>query len=340
MKGKDIEYIQEKLKSLGFNCGDINGYYTQSMKEAVEEFQRVFVISVNGEINSTLWDKIINAATNNSDILVFSTFRTKGWKQPTYLTDGTESSNSLNKTRVADDMTFNDFSKEDIQKLDPHFVEADFKLSVDEHFDSFEKLVKTCSMMPLQTVALDVVNQMRNGNNNNFTNDTLTQKAKAHPTTRTYVDNVLKNIKLELSRNNGDISKLRYKWAKNLNGNVTNLTKLIGNLERPQFSSNSDLLEGLKILINDTWANNIIIKNYNLTGNKYTCEVIITIYDHFGLDYRDVSDQSKYRYNGGDYAKVQGFRSWFILQHYKGFNGKYKPFPTVIKMNYTIEGTI
>ncbi|HIF9518966.1 TPA: DUF3289 family protein, partial [Photobacterium damselae] len=52
------------------------------------------------------------------------------------------------------------------------------------------------------------------------------------------------------------------------------------------------------------------------------------IQDHFGLDAPDVN------HNAGDglfkqYEYLDGFRSWYLLQHYVGYN--YKPFITEIR---------
>ncbi|MFP1748228.1 DUF3289 family protein [Lonsdalea quercina] len=50
--------------------------------------------------------------------------------------------------------------------------------------------------------------------------------------------------------------------------------------------------------------------------------------------HRPRSDQWLYKI----YGMLLGFRSWFILQHMKQFG--YKPFITVMEMDYPIKGTL
>ncbi|HHQ4444640.1 TPA: DUF3289 family protein [Aeromonas veronii] len=38
------------------------------------------------------------------------------------------------------------------------------------------------------------------------------------------------------------------------------------------------------------------------------------------------------------YGLASGFRSWFVLQHYKRF--AYKPFLTVIELSYPLQGEL
>ena len=61
------------------------------------------------------------------------------------------------------------------------------------------------------------------------------------------------------------------------------------------------------------------------TGFKGTLHFII--YDHFGLDKPDIE-----KFSSGIV-----FRSWFMLQHWKKFNGKYRPFVTIMEFDIPFE---
>jgi len=37
------------------------------------------------------------------------------------------------------------------------------------------------------------------------------------------------------------------------------------------------------------------------------------------------------------YVNLAGFRAWFVLQHYKEFNGQYKPFVTMMEIDVPFE---
>ena len=54
--------------------------------------------------------------------------------------------------------------------------------------------------------------------------------------------------------------------------------------------------------------------------------------DNFGLDTMDISSDK--------FGILAGFRAWFVLQHYDEYNGKHKPFKTVVTIDYPISGTL
>ena len=63
------------------------------------------------------------------------------------------------------------------------------------------------------------------------------------------------------------------------------------------------------------------------------------MFDHFGLDEDDLKTNLKeqtVRKIGEQTIKISlaGFRAWFFLQHFVGFEGKYKSFIT--RMNFSI----
>jgi len=55
----------------------------------------------------------------------------------------------------------------------------------------------------------------------------------------------------------------------------------------------------------------------------------VTYYDHYGLDVRDVDSTSFFPWNP---ASRNGFRQWFILQHWNGLNASPQPKPFVTTM--------
>jgi len=62
----------------------------------------------------------------------------------------------------------------------------------------------------------------------------------------------------------------------------------------------------------------------------YTGTLHFTFKDNFGLDEKDLNK----------YGFIAGFRSWYILQHYDKFNSKYKPFKTIVSIDFPISGRI
>ena len=100
----------------------------------------------------------------------------------------------------------------------------------------------------------------------------------------------------------------------------------------PDFGSHDDFSSGLQIAINDVWAYDIKISNFRLYKDKFTYDLAVQFYDHFGLDTHDVK-----KFGAAD----DTFKIWYYLQHSKRFNGKYKPFITTwIYKKENIEGTL
>lgn len=98
------------------------------------------------------------------------------------------------------------------------------------------------------------------------------------------------------------------------------------------FHDKSDIVGGLTIAINDTWAHDIDLIDYQvLDAKKFKGRIKIKVYDHFGLDQPDL-DANAFK----PYGAIGGFRAWFILQHLRG----YLPFWTLIETEADIEGSL
>ena len=83
--------------------------------------------------------------------------------------------------------------------------------------------------------------------------------------------------------------------------------------------------------IHSLWGSYITITDYKFDGTCFSGNLHFTLYDHFGLDQPDVEKM---------YVYLAGFRSWFILQHHKKYEGKYKPFINVMEYDIPFGGSI
>lgn len=81
-----------------------------------------------------------------------------------------------------------------------------------------------------------------------------------------------------------------------------------------------------------SWTeNDVDIKSFKiLPDGSYSGTLRFTFKDNFGLNEEDV----------GKFGKIPGFASWFILQHYYKYSREYKPFKTVVEIDYPISGKI
>ena len=69
MYGEDIRAVQNKLNSLGFNCGTSDGYYGNDTKNAVINLQNTFGITADGIVGPTTWKYLFETNASVSNIL-------------------------------------------------------------------------------------------------------------------------------------------------------------------------------------------------------------------------------------------------------------------------------
>ena len=95
--------------------------------------------------------------------------------------------------------------------------------------------------------------------------------------------------------------------------------------------------------IYDYIVHEIEIVNYEFDGKNYKGTIRYKIYDHFGLDTKDVNAFKRIPVLEKKWAKygwIPGFASWFVLQRYENCEEKYKPYVTYITIEEDFEGSI
>ena len=65
MYGEDIKAVQNKLNSLGYNCGTADGYYGNATKSAVISFQSAKGLTADGEVGPTTWSALFNSSSSS-----------------------------------------------------------------------------------------------------------------------------------------------------------------------------------------------------------------------------------------------------------------------------------
>lgn len=91
--------------------------------------------------------------------------------------------------------------------------------------------------------------------------------------------------------------------------------------------------EGFTIDLNDIWATEVILTDYELNADNktYNGKYTVTLWDHFGLDLPDMEKLPNIIPSVGE-----AFVCWFILQHLRG----YKPFITKITFTKEFKGSL
>jgi hypothetical protein len=244
-------------------------------------------------------------------------------------------------------------------------------LSDNELFSRFEKLIKATSIGALERNNLAMLDKFRQVkttsplNNKGFidtySNSILTEEVFDHPNTVEFIRRINEQFQTIITRERGNINKV-------------DLSEKIDYDHRPRFSTpldphdplaivdngNYDILKGLMIAINDTWGFRVTATDYDLASdpNSYQAKMQVKIFDGFGLDIEDIDkfghlDKHKNKtllfpllfpratratIATRDLIKIagEGFRAWFILQHFKG----YRPFITEMEKTLTFQGSI
>ena len=100
----------------------------------------------------------------------------------------------------------------------------------------------------------------------------------------------------------------------------------------------NDYFSGLGICVDGLYGNRIEVTSYVFDGVNYKYTLHFTMYDIFGLDSSDITDN--YISFAPPFGILAGFRAWYILQHYDEYAGKYQLFISYMEFDKTFEGTI
>lgn len=209
---------------------------------------------------------------------------------------------------IAEDMRYGDITAEELIKSDKGY-EPLLKLSEDILFNFMYQLAATGSMIKGSVNSREVIDHFKRNSGEIFTSRYMNERLIGHETLKKFV------------YDDRGVLKLLCEKIKNNKGNINTIQLSINELQstRPKFNTKRDWLNGMTITVDDTSAYEIFIEDYELISeDTFNCKLHIKLYDNYGLDKKDVS---KF-----DWLHV-GFRSWYVLQHIKG----YRPFQTFME---------
>lgn len=228
---------------------------------------------------------------------------------------------------LPEDLKYNTKTQDQLTSMN-NITWIDFPSTVLERRTTWENLCIATSNS-LRNVILSMVNHFMNGTGSDYLNTDLTLAAINHETTQAYVNDVVNEIAKLLRIYNGDIYNLAYVASKRESHPLVTRMRNNGTTQ-PVFDTGDDLESGLFMCVHGLWGNEIVVKSYTCNGTSYNCVLTFTLYDHFGLDEPDIDK----------YGLLVGFRDWYILQHFKDYNGAYKPFVTKMSFDVSFSGTL
>jgi len=117
-RGSDVNLIQRRLKSSGFDPGIIDGVFGQNTKSAVEAFQRRVGVKVSGEVDPRTWAYLLDKSSDvaiggvpSDDLPVFTPLPEEPVKDVTPGTPGTPGTPVVSAPEVASTISLIDVTK-------------------------------------------------------------------------------------------------------------------------------------------------------------------------------------------------------------------------------------
>ena len=273
---------------------------------------------------------------------------------------------------LRDDLYYNDMSTLDILKWyqqDGSISQSDLwnvvtgpsggvhteLISVNQRVDIFKNdMTFWFALGDFNSIILDMIDHFVGNKCDNFTgiigdyniykNASLTEKVKNHSKSIEYIDNIKNVLNQTLTKYKGDITSLKYNPEIRFNPVLRDAQPIVQafnsiGILQPVFGSWNDRINGFSVCLDSLQGNKIEILSYSLDGNKYHGIMRVTYYDHFGVDKSDLSLEKDWLIKP---AEFQGFRQWFILQHFQdlGASVQPKPFITTIEITEPFSGVI
>lgn len=209
-----------------------------------------------------------------------------------------------------------------------HHGEDQFSLPASEHFKRMRSLGDIFSSKlldyPTSEIFLKMVDKFERSEGGIYMHPALDEAMKNHETTATFQAALLKCLGENI--NNGslprDIAKTTSQYMKD------NHLALPHFKVREGLKPTEDLFNGTVVTIHGIWCMRVYVENLEYKGQQIRGTFRYEIQDHFGLNSDDINhdfDDSIFKY----FEWLQGFRSWYLLQHYTEYN--YQPFITEIR---------
>ncbi|GAA2310817.1 DUF3289 family protein [Streptomyces kunmingensis] len=249
--------------------------------------------------------------------------------------------------QVADDLTFNDYTYDELFDLDWSFWNAGItpEFLMWGEFNDIMNAGKFGADSDNQQAVDDLRNAFRYGHNgesagsvsvdDNYdparfqqvgSGSALSRAVAASPQEQKYIDQAKGLIVQSITDNRGGTAQ--FQVQDDLNKNL--LYQLFKNtgVQYPvyDFSVGDANQRALSIAIHQFHGHTIQLKDYKVDGNTFSGKLLFHSYDHFGLD-------------PDDEITNYGFIDWFTLQHYDRFDGKYAPPVAVADVEIPISGS-
>jgi uncharacterized protein (TIGR03034 family) len=246
----------------------------------------------------------------------------------------------------APDMTHGDESRETIEKygfMKPfkqseyyshregytRYSDDEFSLPASEHFKRMRSLANDVASSgrgfstegDTKSIFFEMVDKFQRNEGGYYSNPLLTNALKEHETTVKFHE-ALKQC-LEDSLNNGELPDDIVDISSRYLGKDGKIPSSL-----PKFNfylTPESLVNGTVLTVHDIWSMRVYVEQLEYNGNQVRGTFKYEIQDHFGLDINDINHNLS---NMKPYELLEGFRSWYLLQHFEEYG--FEPFITTI----------
>jgi uncharacterized protein (TIGR03034 family) len=234
---------------------------------------------------------------------------------------------------VADDLSTKPMSMEEIMDVSSYLSRDDFyrpernsEVTLVEHKRRMEETMRSPSRGEMEKVAVDMYKHFVSGKGTDYRNEILDRNARDHINTKKHIKASKDTLEERLNVYEGNIKAMEFDMKTASDNAYYRKMQKLPHLVLP------DTFDGLGITVNDVWGYKITVTSYTLNGKNYSGTMRFQLDDHFGLDKNDTTGFFK--------GSNNGIKAWYILQHYKKYAGKCKPFITRIYFDINISGAI
>ncbi|WP_236800102.1 DUF3289 family protein [Aliivibrio fischeri] len=210
--------------------------------------------------------------------------------------------------------------------------EDQFVLPASEHFKRMRSLGNDVVLWrgfstkgETKGVFFEMVDKFERNEGGYYSNQLLTNALKEHETTSKFHSALISCLGENLKNGTlpNDILRVSSQYMMSEKG-----------ARLPKFNSgldSDDLTNGGVLSVHDIWSMRVYVEQLEYKGSQVRGVLKYEIQDHFGLDTNDIHHPVLFDGKlNKPYEQIEGFRSWYLLQHYNEYS--YKPFIT--KMDF------
>jgi len=238
----------------------------------------------------------------------------------------------------SEDMGFNDYSLERLLEISPilhqqALLYGDTITRATVFSDARNLAIVSTLTLPFfqphanRPIVQSMFDHFFAGSGEKFRNTRLTEVVFEHNSTLSFVSLVESEIHSYLQANGGD--------PRGIDVDMARWRRL--EQRRPVFNTAEDRHNGLVIMIHDTWGRSVEIRDFRFDGTDYSGMMRIIIWDHFGLDTGDVLAE---RTPLEQLMAPTSFHSWYVLQHYRGTQERYRPMVSWFETDIPFYGSL